>query len=215
MVQKQKPNIDIPDNEKRIAFMAFRSSFDSIIDKFTDNLYSGRITLGMWEEDMRTRIREFLYGSGAIGKGGFNNLTRADKGWIGAEIGKQYRWLHRFAQDILDKRETVTADAIKYRAHLYAEAGAKVATRMQAGEDIASQLPWLPGDGSTKCLNNCGCEWLLTVVGVSGDIKTVDAVWTLHPDKEHCVDCIPRDGHREVISVGSDVIVPTSIGLGG
>lgn len=191
------------------------------LDVIAEQLYRGRITLGMWEEDMRTRLREYLVGAASIGKGGRELMTSSDWGKVGVELKRQYRWLHGFAKDIYGNRETVSLEAIKARAHLYANAGAKIANKMQAGR-LEDMLPWLPGDGTTSCLNNCGCKWILTVQGVSPDGNAaVAAVWTLNPVKEHCeadpktglAGCIDRSGHTEMLTVPVSMDIPPYLGV--
>lgn len=212
----------IPESEKLNALRAVKEQFYSDIDRLAENLYSGRITLGMWEEDMRTRLRIYLVNAGIIGKGDYDEMTPSDWGRIGQHLRQQYRWLHGFSQDIYDRRQTITIAAIKARSHLYAEAAGKVATDLQAG-DLRGQLSRLPADGSTTCLNQCGCRWALT--GVEEDrelgVKAVTYTWIMDPTKEHCEPrggldgCIDLAGLTETVTVDIDEEVPAFIGLGG
>lgn len=212
----------IPDAEKTAKITARKVALEGAMDRLAENLYKGRITLGMWEEDMRTRMREYMYGAAAIGKGSPEALTRSDIGKLGAELKKQYRWIHNFAKDIYEKRDVITVRAIQARSHLYADAGNKMATEIQAGyfapntrRDPSIILPWIPRDGSTVCLNRCGCKWVLEVIGEdkAQGIKTVQATWVLNPELENCEDCIPRDGHVEVVEVPIGEDVPAYIGV--
>lgn len=212
----------IPEAEKTAKILVRKVALETAMDRLAENLYNGRITLGMWEEDMRTRMREYMYGAVAIGKGSPEAVTRSDIGKLGAELKKQYRWVHNFAKDIYAKRDVVTIRAIQARSHLYAEAGHKMATEIQAGyfapntrRDPPIILSWMPRDGSTACLNRCGCKWVLEVLGEdkAQGIKTVSATWVLDPEKEHCEDCVPRDGHTEVVEVPIDAAVPAYIGI--
>jgi hypothetical protein len=213
----------ILDAEKAVKLAARKAAFVRDIDNLADNLYGGRITLGMFEEDFRTRMRMYLNGSAMIGKGDIR-LNRSEIGKVGAQLKKQYRWLHGFTQDIYDRRETISIEAIKARAHLYADAGDKVATEIQAGYFAPNArrkptiiLSWMPRDGSTVCLNRCGCQWVMEVMGENADAgtKTVQATWQVNPVKEHCEDCLPRNGHVEIVEVPVDENVPEFIGLGG
>lgn len=223
IVEKQQGGI--ADADKLAALSARKREFVAAIDNISTNLYTGRITLGMWEEDMRTRLRMYAGGCAVIGKGGnIDDMRPSDWGKVGAQLKKQYRWLHGFAGDIFDNRKTISLKAILARAHLYAEAGNIIATEIQAGyfapnvrRDPEIILSWMPGDGSTRCLNRCGCQWILTVLSedAAAGIKTVEAVWQLNPSLENCEDCIPRDGHTEIVDVPIVVDVPAFIGLGG
>lgn len=210
------------DSEKHAKLKAFSDSFRGRLSILADNLYDGKITLGMWEEDFRTRLREYVVGAAYIGRGDTDTpLTAGEKGKIGAFLKEQYAWLHRFAADIYARRNTVTPEAIKARSNLYAGAGNVMATDMQAGGFAPTHgeltLPWLPGDGNSRCLNNCGCRWLLEVLEEDEIMrsKVVRAIWIVDPAKENCEDCLPRDGHEEIVVVSIDTPVPDFIGLGG
>lgn len=217
----------ISDEAKSSKLVARKREFNGTVDTLAKSLLDGRITLGMWEEDMRTRLRMYVGGCAVIGKGGDVDLMRpSDWGKVGAQLKKQYRWLHGFSQDILQRARdgTLTLKAVQARAHLYAEAGNIVATEIQAGyfapnvrRDPVFVLPWIPGDGSTVCLNRCGCRWMLTIVGEdsAAGTQTVECAWVMNPKKEHCDDCIPRDGHMEIVDVPITADVPDFIGLGG
>jgi hypothetical protein len=205
----------IPEADKQAALLLHTRSFYNDLDRLAQSLYSGRITLGMWEEDMRTRLRIHLTGAAMIGKGDHENMTHSDWGRVGAHLKKQYQWLHGFSQAIYDNRETISEEAIRARSHLYADAANTVATDIQAG-DLRDQLPYLPGDGSTECLNRCGCAWMIYVAEenrVEG-VKTVSATWTLNPPLEHCPTCLSRDGQTEMFELPIDYEVPGFIGLG-
>lgn len=212
----------IPDSEKLSALRAVKTRFYGDLDRLAENLFRGRITLGMWEQDIRTRLRIYLVNAGVIGKGDVEQMTQSDWGRIGQHLRQQYRWLHGFTQDIFDRKESITIAAIKARAHLYAEAMGRIATDIQAG-DLRSQLSRLPGDSKTPCLNQCACRWLLlrTEEDPEMGIKNVTYIWTLNHEVEHCetrgdlIGCIELDSTTETVVVGIDEEVPTSIGLGG
>jgi hypothetical protein len=208
----------IPHDARSGLYNIRRAVFEKSMDTIADQLYRGRITLGMWEEDMRTRLRMYMVGAASIGKGGRDHMTSSDWGKVGAELKKQYRWLHGFAEDIYARRKDVTLDAIRARSHLYAKAGAKIANVMEAGP-LARLLSWLPGDGSTTCLNSCGCRWMLTSEPRDDGYQDVTATWEVNAAKEHCEPrngldgCVNRDGHTEIVRVSSDVDIPPYIGV--
>lgn len=208
LVFKQLP---IDDRSKAALIKIRINIFYRDVDALCERMYTGQISLGQWEEEMRTLIKELHTGCAVIGKGGWDRMSHADWGHTGPLIKKQYQWLHGFAEAIDEQRDTISLAAIKARAHLYGQAGGHTANYTQAGSDIRSQLPWIPRDGSTECLNGCKCSWTLTPLGVEDGYQLVQAVWTLHP-AEHCVDCIARSGHTEVIKVPAGVEVPDFIG---
>lgn len=204
----------IPEDAKADLLRARRDAFWDATDILSDNLREGRITLNMFEEDFRTRMREYFGGMAMISKGGVDNMTPSDWGKVGAELKKQYKWLHGFSQDIFKNREDISAVAIKARARLYGEAGVKMAHIIQAGS-IVEFLPWIPRDGSTVCLVRCHCTWRISIVSTNKEAgtKSVQAVWTLHP-AEHCEDCVERDGHTVTFDVPITTEVPSQIGYG-
>lgn len=159
---------------------------------------------------MRTLVKELHTGCAAIGRGGWDKMSYTDWGHTGPIIKKQYQWLHGFAEAIQEQKDTISLAAIKARAHLYGQAGGYTANFMQAG-DIASQLPWIPRDGSTECLNGCKCSWELTRIGSENGNHIIQAVWTLHP-AEHCGDCVARQGHVEIVRVPFGTEIPLFIG---
>jgi hypothetical protein len=84
------------------------------------------------------------------------NLSRAERDEIKRAVAGQVPYLRAFAADIAAGR---LSDAqIAARAGLYA--GATRATYGKA-RWYGAGLPAMPGDGSTECLTQCGCAWVL------------------------------------------------------
>lgn len=182
-------------------------------DKLAEQVFTGDLTIGAWEEAMRAELRQLHSSAAAIAKGGWDNMTSADWGRLGTPLREQYKYLHGFATTIAEQADTISLKAIQARSRMYGRATGNTAALIQAGAVIESLLPWIPGDGSTNCLVNCRCRWDLKVIKVdkkSGD-KTVKAVWRLSP-AEHCETCIDRNGHIVTIVVPKDVNVPKYIG---
>lgn len=198
-------------DEDKVKLVQLRTErFYADVDRLAESLREGRITLQMWEEEMRTQLRLFHTGMAAIGKGGWSGCTSSDWGKVGNVLKEQYGYLHRFAQDVYDRRETITAAAIAWRSRLYGDKGGYTAALIQAG-DVTGFLPYLPRDGSTLCLNRCRCFWSLMEGDIEEGIKPVTATWVLTP-AEHCATCIERDGHVEAFTVPAEMEVPTRIG---
>jgi len=207
-VEKQLP----VDRASQKALLAARTAiFNKEVSKLAEQVYTGDVTIGQWEETMRRMIREMHSSVAAISKGGWDNMDYSDWGKLGAWVKKQYKYLHGFAEDIDANRETISLGAIDSRARMYGEAAKGAAIMISTPVDILSQLPWLPKDGSTECLVNCKCLWLLSVTKVGRKTKTVRAVWRLS-EAEHCVDCMDRSGHVVWISVPASMDVPLTIG---
>jgi hypothetical protein len=148
-------------------------------------------------------------------------MTQSDWGRVGAEVKAQYRYLQGFADAVVAQKDTISLAYIEARANMYGEAARHTANIMQAGNLAGGtrrqptgydSLPWMPGDGSTRCLTNCKCHWEITVIDQTDDMQLVQAVWTL-AEAEHCPDCVERDGYTAYLNVPLSWDVPETVGL--
>ena len=197
--------------DSKARLIALRTElFKENVTRLSKSLYEGRITIGQFQEDMKTRLRLLHTGATAIGKGSWRETTSRDWGRVGAVLKEQYRYLQGFAQDISDRRETITEKQIAWRARLYGDKGGYSAALAQGG-DVTGFLPWIPKDGTTLCQNGCRCEWQLVAGPPRDGDKSVTAVWVLHP-AEHCETCVGRDGFSTSFAVPEEVEVPSRIG---
>lgn len=208
VVEKQLPI----DEASKVNLMKIRTSiFNDEVDTLAERMYTGEISIGQWEELMKKQIRELHSSVAAIGKGGWDLMTPADWGRLGPQMKEQYRYLHNFAQNIAENRDTISINAIKARAHMYGNAAGHSACMIEAGQVLSDMLPWLPKDGSTECLVNCKCRWELVVIDRVGDFNLVQATWRLGI-AEHCDDCVKRDGYVHMMRVYKDIQIPKTIG---
>jgi len=187
-------------------------------DALTERMYSGGISIGQWQEDMKSLIRNVHTSAAAIGGGGWDEMSFAQWGRLGTPLREQYQYLKGFAEFIAENRDNISLKAMQARARLYGEGAGGSTVLIQAGPiiggtyEIPALLPWLPRDGSTRCLNRCHCEWILEVTGTQPDGSLeVTAIWKLNP-AEHCEDCVPRNGHTEMFVVPEGTYVPETIG---
>jgi len=161
---------------------------------------------------MKQLIRGVHTSTAAIGKGGWDQMTWSDWGRLGTPLREQYRYLHGFTETINSQRDTISLRAIQARARLYGNAAGYSAILMQAGAEIADQLPFMPKDGSTECWNGCHCIWLLDVIDtLDNGTQVVQATWRIRP-AEHCQDCVDRNNYVHMVYVQKGVIVPKTIG---
>lgn len=190
--------------------------FNRDVNRLDRSLFEGRITLRMWQEEFKTQLRLFHTGMTAFGAGGWGQVTSSQWGRTGAILREQYGYLARFAQDIYDRRETISEAMIAWRSRLYGLKGAYTANVAHAG-DVLQYLPYMPRDGSTTCLNGCKCYWDLQETLPIDGMKQVIATWTLTP-AEHCeasrgrAGCIDRDGYVVRFGVPEGMRVPARIG---
>lgn len=212
--KQSRPKIPTGSIQKLVRLRTAR--FNEDVEALASSLFNGRITLRFWEEEMRTQLRLFHTGMTAIGAGGWGEVESRQWGRAGAIIKEQYRFLHGFAQDIADRRETISEKMIAARARMYGAKGTFTANVAQA-VDLLEYLPWMPRDGSTTCINGCKCHWSLTASAPIDGVKTVTAVWTLTP-AEHCRasagkdGCIERNGFTTQFEVLGKTKIPAMIG---
>lgn len=185
--------------------------YNEDVTRLAVNLRTGRVTLGMWQEEMKLLIRQLHTGAAVIGKGAsWSDMTHRDWGRLGPVLKEQYKYLAGFAQDIYDNASTITAERIAWRSKLYGIKAAYSIGLTEAG-DIGKMLPYLPKDGSTECLINCKCHWAVTAAPPVDGMIPVRAVWTLNP-AEHCPTCQKRTGYTENLIVPEGTPIPAQIG---
>jgi len=219
--EKQLP---INDKSKSNLIQIRTNIFNDSAEVLAEQVYTGEITIGAWEESMKQAIRGLHTSVAAIAKGGWDNMSFSEWGRLGTPLRNQYKYLHGFAETIFAKKDTISLNAIKARARLYGNAGGYVANLMVAGASIAEQLKFIPRDGTTSCLVSCKCFWSLEVIDVlENGVQVVECIWRLTP-AEHCEatgggydnggkdGCVDRNGMTQIIRVDASVKVPSMIG---
>lgn len=207
----RRSTIIIPEGEKYDVMAERQRIFDALSDQLSEQLYTGELSIGQWQEQMKLAIREFHTAATVIASGGWDNVSSRDYGRIGPVLREQYKYLHRFAQHIAENKDNITLAYLKARSRLYGEGAVKTGVLIETPVYIYDMLPWIPKDGSTPCLNGCHCKWVSRVVSVDGNWQTVEFTWHLG-EAEHCGPCVGRDGHVEVLRIPLDVDVPIAIG---
>lgn len=86
------------------------------------SLQTGGVTLAQWQLTMEAGIKNLHLASAAMAKGGWNQLTQADFGRIGAIIKQEYTWLRKFAGEIADNTQRLDGRFLQ-RAMEYMRAG--------------------------------------------------------------------------------------------
>ena len=208
-VTKELP---ITEDSKQALIDARISIYYDDSDALSQKMFTGEISLGQWEEQMKKLIRELHTAVLAIVRGGWDKVTFQDWGRLGTPLREQYAYLHKFAGDISANRDTMSLKMIQARARLYGKAAYATMAIFQAG-DFAKLLPWLPRDGSTECLMGCTCHWESFIVSRNEEKTVVRFTWIVCEESESCLDCVNRDGHIETIEVGNAAEIPAIIGV--
>lgn len=151
----------------------------------SSDLSSGLITSTAWRDGMRRQIKDEVIRMYMLGRGGREQMTEADWGSTGGMIADQYRFLERFFNEL----PTLSPGQIAQRSEMYLRSAREAFNRAKVrafGLNVQA-LPAYPGDGSTICLTNCGCDWHL----IPFDNGTVLAYWRLGKE-ENCETCLAR-----------------------
>lgn len=88
------------------------------LDRITDDLLSGKLTLASWQEKFARELKEAYVVAGSVGRGGRRLMDFSDFGRIGGHLRFEYRHLNQFAQEI--KLGILSPAQIKARARSYA-----------------------------------------------------------------------------------------------
>lgn len=156
------------------------------IDRYTRALLEKRIGLQAWETAVAEQMKMLHLQQAALARGGWQNITPADKRRVTLLLKEQYKFLDKFARDIAAGR--VSDAQIAWRAGLYPMAGrqsywqaANAAAkargltqerRIAVGDggtcspcgQLAAKgwrkIGTLPAPGGPPCdgINNCRCE---------------------------------------------------------
>jgi hypothetical protein len=86
-----------------------------------ESLQAGRVNLAEWQLGMERRVKSVHLLATAIEHGGFDQLSRADLGWIGSRVRAQYGYLANFAREIERGAQRLDGRFLA-RVALYAEA---------------------------------------------------------------------------------------------
>ncbi len=157
-------------------------------------LSRGEITVQEWTTEMRGVIRQTYTDNYVMAHGGRGTMTPSDWGKVGQLTRAQYEYLQKFGTDLkngkYDADGVASEAAIARRAGMYPGAANEAFAGGMAGSMglDPSDLPALPGDGSTRCLTNCLCAWSIEYVE---EESAYHCFWQLGL-AEHCEDCLQR-----------------------
>ncbi len=152
----------------------------------------GHLAPEAWYERMRDEIRREIIRQYELGRGGRGMMTNADWGRVGAMSKEQYKHLRDMLAEV--EAGTLSEAQLAARAEMYVRSATEAfsrATAVTVGLD-PKRLPAHPGDGSTACLSNCQCIWIIEEVrGEDGELLGWNCTWMLGA-ADHCDDCLGR-----------------------
>ena len=153
-----------------------------VSDRLVRDLYAGKVNQQQWTLNAREQIKRTFIAQYMLGRGGRGSMTQADWGRCGAVLKKQYGFLARFEQDLIDGK--LSEAQAKARLRMYFKASTQAYEQGKAHAQGVPTLPAYPGDGQTVCMSNCQCHWEIE----EGDDEWL-CTWTLGA-AEHCPDCV-------------------------
>lgn len=148
------------------------------IAKATAALQAGEITVDEWRRQMETAINHAHYNAYELGAG-----ESADDASVAQMVDDQREYLAKFAAEI--KAADAWQPRWNSRAELYAQS-AKASYWRGATAGLA--LPAWPGDGTSQCLGNCDCSWVIEDLGGG----SYNCTWKLGATEQHCQTCPER-----------------------
>ena len=97
----------------------------------TGRLANREITVQEWEIEMRRIVKESFGSAYMLSRGGRNAMQSEDWGRVGGLVGRQYRYLNEYAQQIA--AESVTRNRALSRGQLYVQAATQSYNRGPPG----------------------------------------------------------------------------------
>lgn len=133
------------------------------VRQVSDELRTGRITLAQWQEHMRDVIKLTTSAAEAAARGGWQQLTSADAGRIGAQVRTQYRYLEAFTQELRDG--LATDGRFLNRAAMYAKSARPFFHDEQ--RELLESLDYTeernvlhPAEHCDECLDQSAAGWV-------------------------------------------------------
>lgn len=178
-------SLDLAGTDLPEAMLLLIARTSARVEAITERLLAGQTPVATWEADLRDTLDRAHLAAYAAGRGGFAQMTDADREALSGAVVEQYGFLRGFAEEI--GAGALTAAMIASRVKLYAGAIYASGERGRAAA-WSLRLPAYPGDGSTQCRVNCRCRWEFAV-----EEDRPVAYWRTSL-VESCQDCIGRSG---------------------
>ena len=154
--------------------------------KVADSLIGGKINLAEWEKQTVIALKEMHIQSYLLGRGGLKNITPNDYNIIENKLQSEYKYLRKFAQDIINvgmssaqfaarlnlylESAQGTYELGRFHAHLTAGYNweKRIRTKTESCDDCImwAGMGWqpigsLPNRGEKcQCRSRCGCKKL-------------------------------------------------------
>jgi hypothetical protein len=150
-----------------------------------------------WEQEVSAQIRRYHTAAYLAGAGS-QEVSPAARRAIDAYVSTQLDFLHRFAVEIAEADDWQAG--WEARAAMYAQS---IKAPYWTGKVKLLPLPAMPGDGTTQCLTNCGCQW--DVAPLDG-VGNYDAYWR-RGKNDSCQTCVQREAEWAPLEIRGGELV--------
>lgn len=128
------------------------------------DLRAGNLTVGRWQQATRALVKDLHLYSGALAKGGWDQMSPADWGRLGPRLKAQYQYLDRFAAQVASGEVPLDGRFLQ-RVDLYGQSGRGTywKTRGKAQEEggaTEEQSILNPADHCEECLSEAARGWV-------------------------------------------------------
>lgn len=135
-------------------------SAEAVTTRLAEALRQREVSVADWYAAMQRHVKQVHLHAVALERGGWANMRPADYGRAGALIREQYRYLRRFAEQIVSGRQRLDG-SLAARAGLYTKAGresfyrSKRAHLNDGGGEPVTHVRSLrhPGDSCRECVD--------------------------------------------------------------
>ncbi len=133
------------------------------IQAISQSLLDGNITLSQWQLAIEQEVKLIDVASGATARGGWDQMTQSDWGFVGSQVKSQYQYLANFANDIASGKQKLNGTLLN-RARLYAQSGRMVfeamRRRMARNKGMTQECRILaPAEHCEGCLEQSDLGW--------------------------------------------------------
>lgn len=151
---------------------------------------------------MKLELKTTTLQQALLGRGGRDQMTKADWGSVGRQLRLQYRDLRRFQADLETK--PVSLAEVRRRLSLYFQKTREAYERANAKAYGLPPLPAYPGDLTSQCKAGCRCHWRIDKLGEG----RFQCFWENDPEAETCETCVGRRAAWYPLEVVQGVIRP-------
>jgi hypothetical protein len=149
--------------EVRRAIDAEIRSLDQDARTLADQYRNGEISLGKWEREMRSLVKDTHILNAAAAKGGWDQLTQADYGRVGQIVRDEYNHLSGFAGELSAGFQR-TDGTMLTRAQLYTRGGRRTYESVtgSVAEDagnVEERSILHPADHCQGCIDEAAKGW--------------------------------------------------------